>query len=232
MQQKDLFLRTPLSRWGYDHRDLLPEGGFGAVLSRAGVGKTAFLVQLALSNMLRDKRVLHISLEDPVGKVSLWYKEIFQHLASGLPPKEGNRIWQKLLQNRLIMTFREDNFSVPKLEERITDLTAQDIFNPQILFVDGLSFDKSGNDYLDAFKALAEKSGLRSWFTVIAHREEEQGPNNIPVSLDSIINKFEMLIQLQPEGNKIHVNCLEGSPKKMGDRQLLLDPSTMLVVDL
>ena len=49
--------------------DILPQGGFGAVLARAGVGKTALLVQLALNTMLRDKNVLHISLNDPVNKV-------------------------------------------------------------------------------------------------------------------------------------------------------------------
>jgi ATP/maltotriose-dependent transcriptional regulator MalT len=42
------------------------------VLAPAGVGKTAFLVQLALNAMLQEKNVLHISLDEPVTKVSLW----------------------------------------------------------------------------------------------------------------------------------------------------------------
>ena len=50
------------------------------MLARAGVGKTAILVQLALNTLLKGKNVLHISLNDPVKKVGLWYKEVFRHL--------------------------------------------------------------------------------------------------------------------------------------------------------
>jgi KaiC/GvpD/RAD55 family RecA-like ATPase len=80
MFKNDLIVRNPLRRMGSETDDVIPEGGFGAVLAHAGVGKTALLVQLALNAMLRDRNVLHISLNDPVGKVSLWYQELFHHL--------------------------------------------------------------------------------------------------------------------------------------------------------
>ena len=70
MLKKDLILRNPLRVMGYENDDILSTGQFGAVLARAGVGKTAFLVQLSLNALLRGKNVLHISLEDPVNKVS------------------------------------------------------------------------------------------------------------------------------------------------------------------
>ena len=96
MMKKDLALRNPLKLLGRNNDDLLPEGGFGVVLARAGVGKTALLVQLALNAMLRDIDVLHISLSEPVKKVTLWYKEMFRHLTQGavktnLSGKYGNR---------------------------------------------------------------------------------------------------------------------------------------------
>ena len=72
MLKKELVLKNPLRLMGYETDDILSEGGFGAVLARAGVGKTALLVQLALNNLLQNKNVLHISLDDPVKKVSLW----------------------------------------------------------------------------------------------------------------------------------------------------------------
>jgi len=77
---KELVQQNPLRLMIKETEGLPSEGGFGAVLARAGVGKTAFLVQLALNHLLRDINVLHISLDDPVNKVSLWYKEVFQHL--------------------------------------------------------------------------------------------------------------------------------------------------------
>ena len=82
MFKKDLILRNPLRRMGSETDDVIQEGGFGAVLAHAGVGKTALLVQLALNAMLRNRNVLHISLHDPVNKVNLWYQELFHHLAT------------------------------------------------------------------------------------------------------------------------------------------------------
>ena len=81
MMKKDLLLRNPLHQLGLTSEDSLPDGSFGAVLARAGIGKTAFLVQIALHTMLRDRNVLHISLDDPVEKVTLWYREVFNLLA-------------------------------------------------------------------------------------------------------------------------------------------------------
>ena len=72
MLKKDLTLRNPLRLLGKENQDILSKGGFGAVLARAGVGKTAIMVQLSLETLLRGKNVLHISLSDPVNKVSLW----------------------------------------------------------------------------------------------------------------------------------------------------------------
>ena len=58
MLKKDLILRNPLRVMGYENDDILNAGEFGAVLARAGVGKTAFLVQLSLNALLLS--LIHI----------------------------------------------------------------------------------------------------------------------------------------------------------------------------
>ena len=55
MLKKEVIYRNPLVNIGYDQEDILANGGFGAVLAHAGVGKTALLVQLALNMMIREK---------------------------------------------------------------------------------------------------------------------------------------------------------------------------------
>ncbi len=143
MLKKDLILRNPLRVMGYENDDILNAGEFGAVLARAGVGKTAFLVQLSLNALLRGKNVLHISLIDPVNKVSLWYKEVFNLIANQYKVDQIDQLWDSLLPHRFIMTFRVEGFSVPKLEERLSDLMEQNIFMPQMIIVDGFPFDES-----------------------------------------------------------------------------------------
>ena len=92
MLKQDLTLRNPLRLLGENTEDNLAEGGFGAVLARAGVGKTALTVQIALNSLLKSHNVLHISLNDPVNKVTLWYKEVFKSLAGQYNLKQINQL--------------------------------------------------------------------------------------------------------------------------------------------
>jgi hypothetical protein len=231
MLKKDLLLRNPLRLIRNETGDLLSEGEFGAVLARAGVGKTALLVQLSLGSLLREKNVLHISLNDPVDKVSLWYKEVFNHIAEQYNVSPINQLWNEILPHRFIMTFRVEGFSVPKLEERLTDLTEQQIFSPRMLIVDGLPFDDGVRDALQELKALAKKHGVPIWFTVRTHRHEDPDPGGLPTQLSKVQDLFEVAIQLVPEGKDIFVKTLKGGGPDADRTDLRLDPSTMLIKD-
>ncbi len=231
MLKKDLILRNPLRLMGRNTEELLPEGGFGVVMARAGVGKTALLVQLALNALLRDINVLHISLDDPVKKVSLWYKEMFRHLAESNDGEPVPQIWESLLPHRFIMTFKVEGFSVPKLEERLTDLIEQDIFTPRMILIDGLPFDESIGQPLSEMKAMAAKYGVHTWFAVTTHRHEAPGPEGLPTQIEGVADLFEMIIQLQPDGKEIHVKRLKGGNGDTDRKPLVLDPSTMLLME-
>ena len=232
MFKKDLILRNPLIRMGTETDDVIPEGGFGAILAHAGVGKTALLVQLALNAMLRNRNVLHISLLDPVGKVDLWYQELFHHLAKEAKVQQINQLWETILPHRFILTFKVEGFSVPRLEERLTDLMTQGIFLPQMIIMDGLRFDESGRQPICDLKALAVKHGMRIWFTVHTHRHEQPGPDGLPVQLLHVVDLFDVALELRPKGSEIHIKSLKGSPTTADDLPLLLDPSTMLIKDI
>lgn len=229
MIKKELILQNPLRFIGDETEDILSEGGFSAVLARAGVGKTALLVQLALNTLLRGKNVLHISLDDPVKKISLWYKEVFHHLTKSYDVKETNRLWEDILPHRFIMTFKVEGFSVPKLEERLTDLKEQNIFSPQVVFIDGLHFNENVRTSLSELKNLAKNHSLHLWFTVMTHRHEKPGPHGMPAPFSDVADLFDIVIQLQPEGKEIHVETLKGTPADSDRPALLLDPATMLV---
>ena len=229
MLKKDLIMRNPLRVMGYENDDILNAGEFGAVLARAGVGKTAFLVQLSLNALLRGKNVLHISLEDPVNKVSLWYQEVFNLIAEQYKVDQINPLWESLLPHRFIMTFRVEGFSVPKLEERLSDLMEQNIFSPQMMIIDGFPFDESVHQSLTEFKDLIKNHQMPAWFTIRTHRHEDPGPDGIPMRLAQLSNLFEIAIQLLPVGKEIHVNAVKGAESFSEHLDLRLDPSTMLI---
>ncbi len=228
---EELILRNPLRQLGFETEEILPVGGFGAVLAHAGVGKTALLVQLAINSMLRNRKVLHISLNDPVNKVNLWYNELFHHLAGRKGGKQINSLWESVLPHRFIMTFRVESFTVPKLEERLSDLSEQGIFSPAMMIIDGLHFDQSIREDLNDLKKLSVCNGMRIWFTVHTHRHQLPCPDGLPVSFSPVADLFDLVVELQPVRADVHIQLLRGTiPKPMGAK-LLLDPSTMLIKD-
>ena len=229
MLKKDLIMRNPLGMMGYENNEILRAGEFGAVLARAGVGKTAFLVQLSLNALLRGKNVLHISLEDPVNKVSLWYQEVFNLIAEQYKVDQICQLWESLLPHRFIMTFRVEGFSVPKLKERLSDLMEQNIFSPQMIIIDGLPFDESVYQSLTEFKDLIQNFRMPAWFTIRTHRHEDPGPDGIPMQLARLSDLFEIAIQLLPIGKEIHVKAVKGADSFSEHLDLRLDPSTMLI---
>lgn len=228
MLKKDLIIRNPLRLIGDDTGHILTDGQFGAVLARAGVGKTPFLIQLALDSLLSGKNVLHISLEQPVKKVCLWYEEVFRNIAQEYQLENNNELWEEILPHRFIMTFNAERFKVPRLEERLTDLTEQGIFFPQVVLIDGFVFDETARDVLGELKLVARDHHFLVWFTIKIHGEDDFGPDGIPSSISHLSDMFDIMIQLISKGKDVHVELLKGKEGRL-DTHLILDPATLLI---
>jgi len=208
---------------------LLEAGQFGAVFAHAGIGKTALMVQLAIRAMLRRKKVLHVSLHDPVQKVALWYEELYQDLARRQGVAGAQRFWEALVPNRFIMTFRVDGFSVPRLEERLGDLAEQGIFQPEIVIIDGFPFEATSCEALADLKNMAGKGRFCGWFTVHTHRYEAPEAGGIPGRLKPVASLFDVILEMEPEKERIRIRSLKGVGLVPDGGSLLLDPATMLV---
>ena len=229
MPDKNLVFRSPLERLGCESEDLLEGGRFGAILARAGVGKTAFLVQVALNLLFRKKNVLHVSLGDSVKKVSLWYDEVLRNMTDKGNPEQIAAVEDALLKYRLIMSFTAGGFSFQKFEDRLAELGAQGIFSPRVMLIDGLNFDETERSDLARLKQVAETHSIPVWFTVRTHRHEAPGADGLPTQLEGIDDLFEILLQLQPVGKQVLLKVLKGKPASAGDAPLFLDPATLLI---
>lgn len=230
MLKNDLIVRNPLNTLSAEGDGIIAPGSFGAVLSRAGVGKTSLLIQIALNALLRQKNVLHISLEDPVRKVNLWYKEVFYNLVEQFKVDQGDVLWQEILPHRFIMTFNADNFSAARLQERVVELLDQDIFAPRLMLIDGLHFSASQREQLLAIRDLAVELELPVWFTVRTHRHEQKNiADDLPMQLRELDDLFSAIVKLQPRGQEIYLKVIKGCADSENQAAIQLDPATMLL---
>ena len=229
MINKELLYKNPLRLIESEVGDNFTKGRFGAVLARAGVGKTAFVMQIALFGLLRDKKILHIGLGDPIQKVSLWYEEVFRNITTHFDAADTAQLWETVQAHRFIMTFHQNRFDAKLLEERLTDLTEQKIFKPNIIIVDGLYFEEAPVAMLAELKSLAEKFGVGVWFTARTHRDDRLTSDALPETFAPAAGHFETILALEPEGNEIHVSVLKDGATPLGRVPLQLDPATMLI---
>lgn len=229
MLKRELILRNPIQTLAGEAESILHAGQFGGILARAGVGKTALIVQIALHAMLHGRNVVHVSLNQPVTRTNLWYREIFGHIARELQIERAEALWDEILPHRFIMTFRTEGFSVPKLEERMTDLVEQKIFSPRILIIDGLSFEEPQREALAGLKQYARGNDLGVWFSIRTHRDEEPAPGGWPRQIAGVEDLFEVALCLVPAGEEVQVNVLKGACLPPARDRLALDPATMLV---
>lgn len=229
MINKELLYKNPLRLIESEVGENFTQGRFGAILARAGVGKTAFVMQIALYGLLQDKKILHISIGDPIQKVSLWYEEVFRNITARYDNAAAAKLWETIQAHRFIMTFQQDRFDASVLEERLTDLTEQRIFNPHVVIVDGLYFDDAPVELLTELKALAEKFGVGIWFTARTHRADSNADEALPETFAPVADQFETILALEPDGNEIHVSVLKDGATPLGRVPLQLDPATMLI---
>ena len=172
MTKKELIFRNPFGALGIDCDDMINGGELGAVMARAGLGKTSLVVQMALHAMARGKNVLHVSLDEPVKKVNVWYSEMFTNLADLNKVEEPQSAYDEILPNRMILTMNVDGFSVDRLEERVNDFMEQGIFKPDMMIIDGYPFEEMNREQMAEVKALAARIGAFALFTVKTHRHE------------------------------------------------------------
>jgi KaiC/GvpD/RAD55 family RecA-like ATPase len=172
MLKSEMVAKNPLRAFDQHHDGGLEPGQTGLIAARAGTGKTALLIQVALDNLFRENPVLHVSVGETVSHVQAWYEEIFRDLATGYDLEMSRQVWEDAVRNRLILTFRVDAFSVETLEERLTDLIEQEIFRPRVVVIDGFDLHRDERATLDALRSFARAAGLKVWVAARTHRED------------------------------------------------------------
>ncbi|MCB2183555.1 MAG: hypothetical protein KQH63_16090 [Desulfobulbaceae bacterium] len=235
MLKEDLILKNPLRVLSPADQGKAVAPQMGLVMARAGLGKTAILVQIALDSMLRGNKVLHVSIGQTLEKTKIWYDDIFQDIAKGSNLENATDVQDEIAPQRMIMTFNEDTFSVAKLRERLNDLIEQDIFKPDCLLVDGFDCSSSPEEILTDMRALVKELGLNMWISVVTHREDgRMSDDGVPAPCHTASKLFDTIILLQPQKDtkSIALNIMKADAGAgLSGKSLNLDPATLMIIE-
>jgi KaiC/GvpD/RAD55 family RecA-like ATPase len=144
MHGEELIERSPMRALAAEIRGGLDAGQVGGVFARAGVGKSAFLVQIAMTYALRGNPVLHVSLTDGQARVRSFYDELLAEVSRAVSVRDRSAAQVELERNRVIHASLGRPFGPGDLEALVGTLSEVMHFRPIAVVVDGS--DVSGLD--------------------------------------------------------------------------------------
>jgi len=204
----------------------LGKGNVGLVLAGHGVGKSAFLVGLALDTLLRDGQVLHVSLDHTVSHVRAWYDTLFEELASSAHLEEEAQIHAEIDRRRNIRAYPPGGFSAGKLREALK-VEAEAGLDPDVVIVEGYDLGSTNGDAED-FRALAGEIDTEIWHSVALDDEEVK---RVPAALAAIEPSVSVIVALEPGSEHVRLRALKDHDNPdLSALHVALDPKTLLLV--
>jgi hypothetical protein len=231
MYRKELNERSPLRVFEQSIHGGLGPGNIGVALGRHGVGKTPFLVGVALDDLMRGRKVLHVALDQSVEKVRGYYDEIFADLArsSGLEDAGVERL--EMERNRNIHTYIGGSFSIDRLREAIAFLREHAHFVPRAIMIDGYDFEHATTEGLAGLRGIGQDLEAEIWMTAVRHREAPVDAKGMPETLARLQSQLTVIVSLHHEGKAVHVRLLKDHDNPtVSETPVALDPTTMLLV--
>lgn len=242
MYRREVNERSPMRVFEGSMHGGLGRGNVGVVISRPGVGKTALLVQIALDDLLRDRKVLHISHEHAVDHVRAYYDEIFHDLAQSMRLEEPELVRTEVERHRLIYSHighvqasteapeKAARLWVDKILETVSFARNVAHFEPDVIIIDGFDLALSSEEAVEALGRLARERSAEVW--VAAQLAEAGAPGKLPPPLDKLARHIGVVVYLQPERDVVRLRLLKDHDNTdLADLHLRLDPHSMRVID-
>jgi hypothetical protein len=205
------------------------------VTARAGVGKTACLVQLGLAELARGRSVLHVALDMPVHEVRGWYDRVASEAGrlGWLELDESRRL--RLERERHIHSYRQQGFNADRLDEALSFLAEVMEFQPRAAVLDGFPFELARHDALAALREVARTHALPLWLTALSHRHEPPDEQTgLPRSLAPFSDLVDVVVGLTPDHHHIQLRLLrdhDHDATALPELSLELDPASLLIKD-
>jgi len=242
MYRSEINERSPMRVFERSMHGGLGRGNVGVIAARPGVGKTPMLVQIGLDDLLRERKVLHLSHDHAVDHVRAYYDEIFHDLATGKRLDDPERVRLDMERTRLIFShlgqgktsppsLRGGTTSIARILETVSFARDTAHFNPDVVIIDG--FDLAGTGMPEAFKALhkmATDLSAEVWISVTT----SEGPNGseLPPALQKVSDDIAVAVYLEAGRESVSLRLLKDHGNAdLADLHLRLDPHSFQVID-
>jgi hypothetical protein len=224
--RKFLNARSPLRLLEKGLHGGLGPGNLGIVVGGPGVGKASFLVGVALDELLRSGRVLHVSMAHPVSHIRDHYDTVFEDLAASAHLEDEAVVHVDIDRNRSIRVYPKNELTPAKLREAVK-VESEASGQPSMLLIEGLDFETTSREDLADFKALAGELAAEIWMSVSYSKEQIA---ELPASVERVEDLVSVALALEPGDDVVLLRALKDHDNPdLTELHVALDPKTLLL---
>lgn len=226
MDRRFLNARSPLRVLEKGLHGGVGRGNLALVVAGRGVGKTPFLVSVALDDLLRGNCVLHVSLEQTVPHVRAYYDTVFDELAASSHLVDTARVHAEVDRNRRIRAYAPGAFDSAKLREAVKVETESGA-RPALIVIEGMDLAGASRDEVADLGALAREIDAEIWLSASCPDERVE----LPAALRAVDDLLSVIVALEPRPGHVALRVLkEHDNPDVEALHVALDPKSLLLV--
>ncbi len=235
MYTKDVNAQSPLRILEESIHGGLGRGNLGVIMARAGVGRTSCLVQIALDDLVRGRKVIHLALGQSVDHVHAHYDALVEDFVAFAEADDRDQVKAAVAKNRIIQSYADGQLGIERLEQTIALYEKHLAFKPDAILIDGFEWESDRalvGQSIAAFKAVAKRLDAELWMSAQTHREIT-GPHPMALTAPCDVHTahIDVAIFLEPHGDHIWVRLLKDHDDTTArDTRLRLRPDTLRLV--
>jgi hypothetical protein len=204
----------------------LGPGNLGVVVAGHGVGKASFLVGVALDELLRSGRVLHVSMTHSVSHIRDHYDTVFEELAATAHLEDEAQVHVDIDRNRSIRVYPRNALTIAKLRDAVkveSEISAK----PSLIVIEGLNFKTTSREDFVELKELAGELAAEIWLSISSKKEQIA---QLPASVERVADLVSVVLALEPGDDAMLLRALKDHENPdLTDIHVALDPRTLLL---
>ena len=227
MKRRFLNARSPLRLLEKGLHGGLGAGNLGVVIAGHGVGKTSFLVGVAVDELLREGRVLHVSCSHPVQHVRAHYDTVYEELAQSKHLEDLGSIHGEIDRNRTIRVYPPNTLTPGKLRDAVK-LAREAGAVPSLIVLEGLAITLLHRADIEDLRSLAQELPAEIWLEANSDKERAVA---VPSGMRGFEDLISVILALEPGQDVVRLRALKDHANPdVSDLHVSLDPRTLLLV--
>jgi len=226
MYRKFVNARSPLRLLEKGLHGGLGIGNIGLILAGHGVGKTPFVVGVALDEELRGGNVMHVTLDQTVAHVRAYYDTVFAAFASSTHLDDVAVTHREVDQHRRIRAYSPGGFCAAKLREAV-GVESEAGNKPSLILIEGYELAGLDRAELLDIRALASELAAEVWISVASDGEQI---SKLPKQVDQCQDVISVILALEPVTDAVRLRALKDHENPdLSELHVALDPRTLLL---